>query len=254
MLWYHWEAMLISYLAIRKTVVPFTSMDELVDKTSFKVAVWPGTLSEDTFKFATEKAWQTAWTDRIEPYLDNYADNGGKMIKYPANDPNIALYDNFPSISSFPEYTRCEVIAIPGKYNFLPFAYGFQKDSPYLGMFNFYLKEMIEKGSLKQISEKYETPAQVCPDLSGLPLGFESCFTAFLVLLFGMLIGLILMSIEVLSKALKLYVPLLSMYDQKDDEELSNFHNEKDLMILSLQEEIRTLSLKLKKLNSVNSK
>jgi hypothetical protein len=40
----------------------------------------------------------------------------------------------------------CEVIAIPAKYDFKPYAYGFQKDSPYLGLFNHYLKEMREKG------------------------------------------------------------------------------------------------------------
>ena len=40
----------------------------------------------------------------------------------------------------------CEVIVIPAKYDFKPYAYGFQKDSPYLGLFNHYLKEMREKG------------------------------------------------------------------------------------------------------------
>ena len=76
---------------------------------------------------------------------------------------------------------------IPAKYDFKPFAYGFQKDSPYLGLFNHFLKEMREKGVLKQILNKYETGTQVCPDESGKPLGFESCFTAFLALLSGKL-------------------------------------------------------------------
>ena len=66
-------------------------------------------------------------------------------------------------------------------------SYGFQKDSPYLGLFNHYIKELREKGILNQISNKYDTGAQVCPDESGKPLGFESCFTAFLALLAGKL-------------------------------------------------------------------
>ena len=49
---------------------------------------------------------------------------------------------------------------------------------------------MREKGSLKEILEKYEPPPQICPDASGLPLGFESCFTAFLVLIMGLLTGI----------------------------------------------------------------
>ena len=84
---------------------------------------------------------------------------------------------------AFPEYAACEVIAIPAKYDFKPYAYGFQKDSPYLPLFNHYLKDMREKGSLNQILKKYEAAPQVCPDSSGLPLGFDSCFTAFLLLI-----------------------------------------------------------------------
>ena len=88
-------------------------------------------------------------------------------------------------LSSYPEYASCQLIIIPAKYDFKPYAYGFQKDSPYLGLFKHYLKELREKGVLEQILIKYESGAQFCPDESGKPLGFESCFTAFLVLLLG---------------------------------------------------------------------
>ena len=73
--------------------------------------------------------------------------------------------------SAFPEYGDCKVIAIPAKYDYKPYAYGLQKDSPYLGLFNYYLKEMREKGALKQILNKFESGEQVCPDMSGQPLG-----------------------------------------------------------------------------------
>ena len=46
---------------------------------------------------------------------------------------------------------------------------------------------MREKGSLQQILNKYEIGTQFCPDESGKPLGFESCFTAFLALIAGMI-------------------------------------------------------------------
>ena len=128
------------------------------------------------------------------------------MISIPLTYPSIALYDNYFAVTyvsmffflkkknyvflffllayrAFPEYAACEVIAIPAKYDFKPYAYGFQKDSPYLPLFNHYLKDMREKGSLNQILKKYEAAPQVCPDSSGLPLGFDSCFTAFLLLI-----------------------------------------------------------------------
>ena len=65
---------------------------------------------------------------------------------------------------TYDEYLKCEIIATPAKLDFKPYAYGFQKDSPYLPLFNHFLNDMKEKGSLKQIQEKYEPPPQVCPD------------------------------------------------------------------------------------------
>ena len=62
---------------------------------------------------------------------------------------------NTSLLQTFPEYENCEVVAIPAKYDTKPYAFGFQKDSPYLGVFNYYIKEMREKGSLKQIQKKY---------------------------------------------------------------------------------------------------
>ena len=63
-------------------------------------------------------------------------------------------------------YINCEIVATPGKYDFKNYAYGFQKDSPFLPLFDYYLNEMKEKGSLKQIKVKYEPPSQICPDYS----------------------------------------------------------------------------------------
>ena len=95
-----------------------------------------------------------------------------------------------------PEYHDCRIIAAPAKYNTIPYAFGFQKDSPYLGLFNYVLKEMEEKGLLSQLHKKYESPRQVCPDMGGKPIGIESCIMAFLALLGGIGICLILMIVE----------------------------------------------------------
>ena len=50
-------------------------------------------------------------------------------------------------------------------------------------IFNYFLQEMKEKGVIKQILEKYKSGPQVCPDMSGQPLGINNSFTAFLLLL-----------------------------------------------------------------------
>ena len=198
LLYYHWEAMLISYLATRVIVLPFNNIRELVDQSTFVISLFPGSAYMDSFKFSEDPDWQRAWKQRLEPYLDNY-EHTSRMIDYPLQDSNVALYDDFYAASAFPEYADCQLIAIPAKYVFTPIAFGLQKDSPFLGIFNHYLHEMKEKGALDQIMKKYKSGAQNCPDMSGQPLGFDSCFLAFLALICGLMIGLILMGMECLS-------------------------------------------------------
>ena len=86
-----------------------------------------------------------------------------------------------------PSFRACEVITIPTKYDPIHSGFALQQHSPYNELFNYYLREMREKGSLQQILNKYEIGTQFCPDESGKPLGFESCFTAFLALIAGMI-------------------------------------------------------------------
>ena len=174
-------------------------MEELVNnEKDFKIALLPGSSLVDFFKFAEEDIWQKAWKNQIQPYLEDYKNLNRDGVEYLMENSKVALYSHFQMIRTYPEYKKCEIIAIPRKYNFQPLAFGFQKDSPYLDIFNFYLKEMIEKGVMKASSKKYEGLPQICPDLNGAPLGFESCFAAFLALILGLIMAFILMTIEVI--------------------------------------------------------
>ena len=66
-----------------------------------------------------------------------------------------------------------------------PYAWAFQKYSPYLDSFNFFFREFKEKGYWDAIQKQYEPQPQVCPDLSGMPIEWANCFTAFLFLCAG---------------------------------------------------------------------
>jgi hypothetical protein len=69
--WY-WEAMLVSYLATKVIVLPFTSIPELIKSTDYRVAVNPGSSQEDSFKLSNDPNWALVYTERIEPYLEEY--------------------------------------------------------------------------------------------------------------------------------------------------------------------------------------
>ena len=94
------------------------------------------------------------------------------------------------------DYQDCKIVVTEGKYFKRPYAWTFQKHSPYLDIFNFYIQEMIQKGQWNAIINKYQAQPQVCPDLSGMPIEFANCFTAFLCLIGGAFLGIIFLCIE----------------------------------------------------------
>ena len=87
------------------------------------------------------------------------------------SDPSMALYTNNLAMVAFPQYLSCELLAIPAKYGIRSQAFAFQKNSPYLDLFNYYLKAMDETGTSDRILEKYKPLPQNCPDKSGKPIG-----------------------------------------------------------------------------------
>ena len=64
LMFWHWEAMLISYLASRVIVMPFNDIAQLVSDTDFRIILNPSTSFEDAFKFSQDPDWQAAWIQR----------------------------------------------------------------------------------------------------------------------------------------------------------------------------------------------
>ena len=50
MIFWHWEAMLISYLATRVVSLPFKDIPDLVANTQFRIILTPGSSYEDALK------------------------------------------------------------------------------------------------------------------------------------------------------------------------------------------------------------
>ena len=76
-----WNAILISYLSIQKTNLPFNNLETLLSLTSNKIALLPGSAEEDEFRYSTDPLMQRAWTERIEPYLDEFQTFSGNYIE-----------------------------------------------------------------------------------------------------------------------------------------------------------------------------
>ncbi len=103
---------------------------------------------------------QTAWSTRIEPDISTYP-RSSALADLVLDHPQYALYDNYFAVETYPAYADCRIIAVPERHDTKPYAYGFQRDSPFLGPFNYYLKQLREKGATKKILDEYQVRPQV---------------------------------------------------------------------------------------------
>ena len=133
------------------------------------------------------------------------------------------IYENLNIFRGSKEFQDCLIVATEGKYNPKPVAWLFQKHSPYLDIFNFYMNEFIEKGTWNAIQSQYRDSPQICPKLSGKPIEITTCFTAFLTLIVGSSIALIIIPFEHLHKKNKFLSKVSTVFFQNiQDDPISN--------------------------------
>ena len=99
LMFWHWEAMLISYLATRVIVMPFTDIAELVSNTDYRIILTPSSSHESAFKFSQNPDWQKAWIDRVQPHLEEHRGlSSSEMTGKLAKEDGSAMYDNYFSV------------------------------------------------------------------------------------------------------------------------------------------------------------
>ena len=97
------------------------------------------------------------------------------------DDPDFALFGEALSQKSFNGYKTCKFVAIPGKYGNYPSGYILPKNSSIGPIFRYYIKRLIESGSVDQIKHGYQKlyEEQTCPNYRGKPIGTNKCFFLF---------------------------------------------------------------------------
>ena len=95
-----------------------------------------------------------------------------------------------------PAFIDCEIIAVPAKYFPRPRAWAFKKHSPYTEIFDFHIRQLIEKGHYKALEDKYQERKQQCQDIGTLPIDFRICISAFLVLILGLSLSFLSLLVE----------------------------------------------------------
>ena len=90
-LYYHWEAEIMSHLAVRRSDLPFENLKELAGNPEFKLIVPRGTSLLDFFKYSKDPVYMKMWKENLEPFLDElplYEEMESSIL----NDPYTVAY------------------------------------------------------------------------------------------------------------------------------------------------------------------
>lgn len=189
MIYIYWEAMLISFLAVKKTQLPFQNLEELADSSSYRLLVGRGTLNLDRFRYSSDPARTRIWNKQIEPNL-NQLPLVEELIPTILDNPNYLLYEDGLGIRQSPAYLKCDIVNIFGPLRKSQIAWIMPKNSPFFRTFHYHLKKLKESGIVERYQKMYVAGDQVCPDFSGKSVSLKQCFSAFLVFIPGVFLSM----------------------------------------------------------------
>ena len=108
------------------------------------------------------------------------------------------------------------------------------------------LSELIEKGQWNAIVNKYTAQPQVCPDMSGMPIEFANCFTAFLILISGAILGLLCLFAEFVMKPFDHLLGFIQEHEQDLDEVETMDRSQLEFTVSQQKEAITRLKTEIK--------
>lgn len=96
LIYFHWEAMLISYLATRTLSFPFDNLQEMYES-DFQFYTLPNSAMDESFKNGDE-LWQKIYKDKLQPnkeWFEEYQGSSSQQIEWLLLDSEHALYANY---------------------------------------------------------------------------------------------------------------------------------------------------------------
>ena len=94
--YFHWEAMLISYLAKIEIPVPFSNMQELYES-DYQFTTLGGSSFSDAFKNGNG-FWQVIYREKME-VVNQYCSSKDDCLNWLLSDDNNAIYYGYKGLS-----------------------------------------------------------------------------------------------------------------------------------------------------------
>ena len=109
LVYYLWEAMLISYLSVKKVYMPFRTLEEFEKTSNYKLVVAKGFSQLDMFRSSKEYPYNDIWAKKMRPYAQDFP-LVYDLVRAMKNDPFSVVYVDAYQIDNNESYLSCDVV------------------------------------------------------------------------------------------------------------------------------------------------
>ena len=193
-IFYLWEAMLISYLNVRKTALPIRTLYDLSEASDYRLIAGRGSMLVDQFKYSKNPLYSKIWKEKMESYEMDFPlfEN---VAKATLDDPYSVVISE-GSFKYEEAYLNCKIVDTKAIISTSQLGWAVQKQSPLAGTFTYHISKLKEIGTISRYAQAYKTFDQFCPNFSGKPISTNQVLTAFVILLFGVIGCMLLLILE----------------------------------------------------------
>ncbi|KAF2366759.1 Ionotropic glutamate receptor L-glutamate and glycine-binding domain [Trinorchestia longiramus] len=190
----HYTSALVASLTVASTTLPVESLQDVIESGSYELGITSGTSLEGEFQHSKTSPFKEAWETLIKPHLDDMPTVYQQGIDRAAAGSYAYVLEE--SVYSYEFSHDCRVTPTPPRYFISPTGFAFQHDSPYVKIFNHQLLRMRNSGILDRSWEQFQPPKDLCQSSDVVSLNPTQVFTAFLLLMVGAGLALLMLPVE----------------------------------------------------------
>ncbi|XP_045620274.2 probable glutamate receptor [Procambarus clarkii] len=190
----YYTSALVSILTVASTNTGFSSLQSLLQDGTFQFGFATGTFLEEEFKNAKQLLFKEVWQRLVAPDPSNLVHSHQEGIRKVIKESYVYMMEENGFHSLLEE--QCEVVLAEGLYFSTQTGLALDFDSPLKRVFDAQLMRLRDGGLLSRLWQKWQPPPTLCTDPGVIALNMRHLFTAFLLLLLGVVLAALLLPCE----------------------------------------------------------
>lgn len=188
---YIYNSGLISLLTVENYELPINGMEDFLSKSDYQLMVMSGDGLESYFQLSDDLVRKRIWKEKIMDNPKAYVSSTSEGESIMMENSKRVLFITPDSATAFSNYP-CGITRATKEFAKYSVGYGFQKYSPYVGVFNYIINDLIEFGNVKYIQSSIamEKDSLTCEENKQYkPLGYENIFSVFILFFIGIVVS-----------------------------------------------------------------